>query len=240
MEEETMEPSLLCAWPENIRRRMLAPAEAHATLTPAALSGEIISARPAPRATSNGLELAVPLDSQLMPTLARIEREMIKVALREHRGKVDAAARALGIMSPTTTWAKLRRRGELSDAIQHFQQAVQLRPDWAPALTDLAWLLATAPDDTLRDGDQAIRLAERAADLTGRRDAGALDALAAAYAAAGLFDRALETTQAAVHLNSSGPIAAAIRERQELYRAHKPYREPVGPLREPPPVPSVR
>ena len=36
-------------------------------------------------------------DRQLMPTLARIEREMIKIALHEHRGKVDAAARALGI-----------------------------------------------------------------------------------------------------------------------------------------------
>jgi tetratricopeptide (TPR) repeat protein len=123
-----------------------------------------------------------------------------------------------------------QRRGELSDAIQHFQQAVRLSPDWAPALTDLAWLLATAPDDTLRDADQAIRLAERAADLTRRRDAGALDALAAAYAAAGLFDRALESAQTALRLDPAGPIAAAIRERQELYRAHKPYREPVGQL----------
>ena len=101
--EETMEHLLLCAWPGNIRqlqneiRRMLALAEPNATLTPAALSDEIMSARPVPRATSNGLELAVPLNSKLMPTLSKIEREMIKVALHEHRGKVDAAARALGI-----------------------------------------------------------------------------------------------------------------------------------------------
>jgi tetratricopeptide (TPR) repeat protein len=121
-----------------------------------------------------------------------------------------------------------QQRGELSDAVQHFQQAVRLRPDWAPALTALAWLLATASDDTVRDVNQAMRLAERAADLTGRRDAGTLDALAAAYAAAGLFDRALESAQTALHLDPAGPIAAAIRAREELYRAHRPYREPAG------------
>ena len=101
--EETMEHLLLCPWPGNIRqlhneiRRMAALAEPNAVLTPAALSDEIMSARPAPRASSNGLELAVPLNNKLVPTLSRIEREMIKVALHEHRGKVDAAARALGI-----------------------------------------------------------------------------------------------------------------------------------------------
>ena len=101
--EETMEHLLLCPWPGNIRqlhneiRRMAALAEPDAVLTPAALSDGIVSARPAPRAASNGLELAVPLNNKLMPTLSRIEREMIKVALHEHRGKVDAAARALGI-----------------------------------------------------------------------------------------------------------------------------------------------
>ena len=64
-----------------------------------------------------------------------------------------------------------------------------------PALASLAWLLATAPEAALRDADQAIRLAERAAELTGRRDASALDVLAAAYAAAGQFDRAVDTAQ---------------------------------------------
>ena len=39
----------------------------------------------------------MPLHDKLMPTLARIECEMIKAALREHHGKVDAVAKALGI-----------------------------------------------------------------------------------------------------------------------------------------------
>jgi len=39
----------------------------------------------------------VPLHDKLMPTLRRVEREMIATALREHEGRVDAAAKALGI-----------------------------------------------------------------------------------------------------------------------------------------------
>jgi tetratricopeptide (TPR) repeat protein len=153
------------------------------------------------------------------------------------RGNPDEALRHLGealridpgfYVAHYNMGHAFQRRGELSLAIQHFQQAVRLRPDWAPALTDLAWLLATASDSALRDATQAVRLAERAADLTGRRDAGALDALAAAYAAAGQFDQALENAQTALRLDPAGPIAAAIREREELYRAHKPYRQPAG------------
>ena len=54
--------------------------------------------RPAGRPlAAAGPELTVPLNNKLMPTLARIEVEMIKVALRTHHGRVDAAAKALGI-----------------------------------------------------------------------------------------------------------------------------------------------
>ena len=85
----------------------------------------------------------------------------------------------------------LRSRGDLSEAVDHFQEALRLKADWIPAVASLAWLLATAPDAALRDPDRAIDFGERAADLTGRQDASALDVLAAAYASAGQFDRAI-------------------------------------------------
>ena len=97
-----MEYLLLYRWPGNVRqlnnelRRMVALAERDAVLSPAHLSDEILSARPAPERRINGSEIAVPLHDKLLPALSRIEREMIRVALREHQG-VDAAARALGI-----------------------------------------------------------------------------------------------------------------------------------------------
>jgi hypothetical protein len=78
----------------------------------------------------------------------------------------------------------------------------------------------TAPD-TLRDPGEAIRLASRAADLSGRRDAYILDVLAAAYAAAGRFTDASRTAEAAEALASgSAPdLAAQIRAHLSLYRA---------------------
>jgi spermidine synthase len=54
----------------------------------------------------------------------------------------------------------------------------------------LAWILATSPEPELRRGAEAVALAERAVAGTGRRDARALDTLAAAYAAAGRFAEA--------------------------------------------------
>ncbi len=101
--EETMEHLLLYPWPGNVRqlqnelRRMTALAETDALLTPAALAPEIRKTGKIAPLAFNGPELAVPLSEKLMPTLARIEGEMIKVALRTHHGRVDAAAKALGI-----------------------------------------------------------------------------------------------------------------------------------------------
>jgi tetratricopeptide (TPR) repeat protein len=76
-------------------------------------------------------------------------------------------------------------QGDLGEAISQFRQAVALRPDSMPALASLAWLLATAPDASLREPDEAVRLAEHAIELTERPDAALLDLLAVAHAAAG-------------------------------------------------------
>jgi DNA-binding NtrC family response regulator len=101
--EETMEHLLLYRWPGNIRqlhnelRRMVALAEPDGVLTPAALSPELQRATARPPRSANGLEIDVPLTEKLPTTLSRIEREMIRVALRTHQGRVEAAAKALGI-----------------------------------------------------------------------------------------------------------------------------------------------
>ena len=102
--EETMERLLLYRWPGNVRqlqnevRRMAALAEPNSTLEPDSISAGILGAMPHLRPIgSNGREIAIPLDDKLAPTLSRIEYEMIKAALREHHGKVETAARSLGI-----------------------------------------------------------------------------------------------------------------------------------------------
>ena len=101
--EETMEYLLLYTWPGNVRqlhnelRRMVALAERDAVLTPDHLSDDILKAKPALERRVNGSEIVVPLHDKLAPTLSKIECEMVRTALREHKGRVDAAAKALGI-----------------------------------------------------------------------------------------------------------------------------------------------
>ena len=89
---------------------------------------------------------------------------------------------------------------------------------------DATWLLAVADEDASREPAVAVRLAERAVALSGRQDAAALDALGAAYAAAGDFGRAVDAAQAALALVP--PNAAAIAERRDLYKLQRPYRIP--------------
>jgi tetratricopeptide (TPR) repeat protein len=120
----------------------------------------------------------------------------------------------------------LRSGDNLQEAVAQFRRAVELKPDLVPALTNLAWILATANSAAVRRPEDALRFAERAADLTRRRDASALDALAAACAAAGQFERAVRTAQAALELGPGAELAAAIRRRQELYRQNQPYVSP--------------
>jgi hypothetical protein len=97
------------------------------------------------------------------------------------------------------------------------------------ALNNLAWLLATAPDDQVRDGSRAVELAERACQLTGWKHPVLMGTLAAAYAEAGRFDDAVKMAERArseAEAQKLEPVAARNTELLELYRQGKPYREP--------------
>jgi tetratricopeptide (TPR) repeat protein len=120
------------------------------------------------------------------------------------------------------------RRGNVPEAIAHFEQAVRLKPRDVEPRKQLAWLLATCGEASVRNGARALELAEKANQLAGGKDAGTLDILAAAYAEARRFDEAVRTAQAALELaNGTGQAEAArpMQERLELYQAGRPYRE---------------
>jgi tetratricopeptide (TPR) repeat protein len=111
--------------------------------------------------------------------------------------------------------------GQPRAAVGQLREALRVRPDWLPALMSLASLEATEPDAP-RDPGDAVRLASRAADLTGRRDPQVLDVLAAVYAAAGRFGDASRTAEAAQALASAGSnphLAAQLGERVSVYRS---------------------
>ncbi len=123
----------------------------------------------------------------------------------------------------------LDQLGRSREAANQYREALKLNPNLTGALNNLAWVLATSPEDGLRDGAEAVRLAERAGALTHNGQPMYLGTLAAAYAEAGRFPEAVTTAQKAEQLaTSAGLTAVAAKNRQllELYRAGKPYHEP--------------
>jgi tetratricopeptide (TPR) repeat protein len=116
-----------------------------------------------------------------------------------------------------------RALGDAPEAIARFRRAIELNPNWIAAIASLASMLAAAPDASLRNPAEAVRLADHAAALTLRRDANALDVLAVAHASAGDFDRAISVADEALALNPPAALAEMIRRHQELFRKREPY-----------------
>jgi Flp pilus assembly protein TadD len=125
----------------------------------------------------------------------------------------------------------LARQGKTAEAITRYREALRLQPDLIEAPRNLAWIRAAQHDPQYRDGGEAVRLAERTVRLTQEQDAGALDALAAAYAEAGRFAEASATArqaQAAAAAQGKAELAQEIQRRLALYNANRPYREEEG------------
>jgi len=117
----------------------------------------------------------------------------------------------------------LLAQGKRDEALGEYREVVRLQPQSASGLDNVAWVLATGPNPSPRDVGDAVDAAERVVSLTRRRDARALDVLAAAYAAAGEFDRAQDAAAAALRLLPAEPLAGEIRQRLDLYRQRRRY-----------------
>ena len=113
------------------------------------------------------------------------------------------------------------------EAAAEYQKAVAADPKDLRALKRLAWLRATSPAALLRDGDQAVALAQRANALSGGKLPEVLEVLAAAYAEVGRFDDALSTAKQAVELaqrKKNEPLADALRAQLSRYREGLAFR----------------
>jgi len=125
----------------------------------------------------------------------------------------------------------LYRDGAARAAVDQFQQVLLAKPDQIEALNNLAWLLATCSDGSVRNGSNAVVYAERACELTGYRQAKITGTLAAAYAEANRFPEAVNTGTLTVKLaNESGDQRAAYvgNELLKLYVSGQAYHEPVA------------
>lgn len=113
--------------------------------------------------------------------------------------------------------------GQYADALASYAMAIEVKPDFGHAYRNGAWLLATCPDEQYRDPENAILGAKQALESEYGERHVALDTLAAAYASAGNFDKAVSTLEEAIELAPSA-LRGDYVARVKLYEGGQPFR----------------
>ena len=154
-------------------------------------------------------------------------------ALLQQGGAGDAIAQFQAALQLSPDYANahynlgnaLLQKERFGEAIVHYEKALQLHPDDVQTLNNLAWVLATCPEASLRDGSKALELAQRANQLAQNGSPSVLGTLAAAYAANGRFPEAVASAKRALQLaeaQSNAALADAIQSQLKLYQAGIP------------------
>jgi arylsulfatase A-like enzyme/Flp pilus assembly protein TadD len=158
-------------------------------------------------------------------------------AMVREKGDVEEAERLLQIaveMDPCASPPRVKYANLLASLERYAQQlqlletGVEQCPDSQEFLNDYAYALATCPEDALRDGAKALRIAQRLVAEARVANPAYLDTLAAAYAEVGEFGKAVETSRKALALlqnrEISEEVIAAFQDNLELYQAGRPVR----------------
>lgn len=174
----------------------------------------------------------------LQPDSRRAHYELGDMLAKQ--GKLDDAAQQFSELlqlKPEDFLARYRlatvrgAQGRAAEAITLYREVARRQPDFAEALNNLAWLLAAHPDPQIRNGREAVEMAERACRLTESKEPIMIGTLAAAYAEAGRFPEAIATAERARRLaeeNHLPGVAAKNLQLLELYRAGQPCRDIPG------------
>ncbi len=134
---------------------------------------------------------------------------------------------------------QLAARGALAEALfadreyevaeKLLRDGLDLYPNTPPLANTLAWMLATSPIEKQRNGEEAVKWAEKACEQVRYQQPGFLDTLAAAYAEAGKFDQAKRAIAAAIQLAQAAKrddLVTEFRERAALYEKEQAYHMP--------------
>lgn len=163
------------------------------------------------------------------------------VSLAEQMKIADSKPEAIGLATrllPPNSRARLlfenatrkEDAGRPAEALALYRQALAFKPDAFPILNNMAWLLATTTDDSLRNGAEALSLAQRAAKV--ENSAATQDSLSCAYAELGDFKKAADLSRQALEsAEKAGQtnLIPVIRTRLELFEQGKPFRQGKGP-----------
>lgn len=169
--------------------------------------------------------------SERAPHVAEVSLQLAIYHLvdKQPQAAIEAYSRAL--IADSDNFLALRGRGDaylnVGDhhaALSDFERAIQVESDDPELLNNFAWLLATSPDDDVRDGKRAIELARQASEATEYKKPHVLSTLAAAYAETGDFASAREWSQKAVAMND--PVHGdQLAKELKSYEEEKPWRE---------------
>lgn len=132
----------------------------------------------------------------------------------------------------------LIQQGRVREAIEQWQETLVMQPENGNAKSNLAWVFATYPEESIRNGTQAVQLAAQALQLSGGKNPIILRTLAAAYAESGRFAEAIHTAERGLELaigQGNAGLAAELQRNIALYRTNSPLRDtsPVGVHRPP-------
>jgi len=128
-----------------------------------------------------------------------------------------------------TLGTALIQQGHVREAIDQWQEALATQPENGNAVSNLAWVFATCPEDSIRDGTRAAQLGERALRISSGKIPMVYKVLAAAYAENGRFAEAVETAQRGAELatgQGNPALAAELENNVALYQSGRPLRDP--------------
>jgi tetratricopeptide (TPR) repeat protein len=123
------------------------------------------------------------------------------------------------------------QRERVRTALTQRRELLRTRPKDRTLLNDTAWMLATDANASIRNGSEAVELAQRAIELSDSRRPELLGTLAAAYAETGRFAEAVQTARKAMALarqQNKQALAESIAAKNRLYEAGKPFHEPLS------------
>jgi tetratricopeptide (TPR) repeat protein len=122
----------------------------------------------------------------------------------------------------------LFQEGRAKDAVAEWEGVLAIEADNGNAASNLAWVYATYPSESMRNGERAVELAERALRLSGAKNPLIFRTLAAAYAESGRFEPAIATTERGRELaiaQGNTALAGEFDRNIVLYRAGSPLRD---------------
>jgi protein O-mannosyl-transferase len=131
----------------------------------------------------------------------------------------------------------LRQQGRITGAVAEYEKSLDLRPDSARACNNLAWLLATCPQASFRNGPLAVALAKHAEKLTAGGDALVLGTLAAAQAETGNFAEAMAAARRARQLadaQTNTALVDIIGKQEQQYGKNLPWRDTTQAVKDAP------